>query len=65
MTHERWIVVGTDFSDGAALIRSVSETTTFALLELYTQGLLTTTSFLDEYVKQAPDLVPHNRKASK
>jgi AcrR family transcriptional regulator len=55
----------TDFSDGAALIHSLSESTTFSLLELYTQGLLTTTSFLDEYVKQAPDLVPHNQNASK
>ncbi|MDQ1552321.1 MAG: hypothetical protein QOD50_1743, partial [Actinomycetota bacterium] len=54
----------TDFSDGAALIRSVSDSTTFALLELYTQGLLTTTSFLDEYVKQAPDLVHNNKHVS-
>ena len=47
----------TDFSDGGALIRSVSERSSFAQLELYTQGLVTDSSLLDEYVKQAPDLV--------
>lgn len=44
----------TDFSDGGALIRSVSERSSFAQLELYTQGLVTDSRLLDEYVKQAP-----------
>jgi AcrR family transcriptional regulator len=48
----------TDFSDGAQLIRSVSESTTFALLELYTQGLLADSSLLDEYVRQVPQAAP-------
>jgi AcrR family transcriptional regulator len=43
----------TDFSDGGALIRSVSERSSFALLELYTQGLVTDSGLLDEYVKQS------------
>jgi AcrR family transcriptional regulator len=43
-----------DFSDGAALIRSISERTTFAQLELYTQGLLPDSSLLDAYVRQTP-----------
>jgi AcrR family transcriptional regulator len=42
----------TDFSDGGALIRSVSERSSLAQLELYTQGLVTDSSLLDEYVKQ-------------
>jgi AcrR family transcriptional regulator len=42
----------TDFSDGARLIRTVSDATTFAQLELYTQGLLADRGLLDEYVKQ-------------
>jgi AcrR family transcriptional regulator len=44
----------TDLSDGGALIRSLSGRTSFALLELYTQGLVTDSRLLDEYVKQAP-----------
>jgi AcrR family transcriptional regulator len=55
----------TDFGDGAALIRSLTESTSFALLELYTQGLLTDSTLLDEYVKQAPRLVPGSRTTSK
>jgi AcrR family transcriptional regulator len=47
-----------DFSDGAALIRSVSERSSLVQLELYTQGLVTDSSLLDEYVKQAPTLAP-------
>jgi AcrR family transcriptional regulator len=43
----------TDFSDGGALIRSVSDRSSFAQLELYTQGLVTDSSLLDEYVKQS------------
>jgi AcrR family transcriptional regulator len=46
----------TDFSDGAALIKSVSERSSLVQLELYTQGLVTDSSLLDEYVKQAPTL---------
>jgi AcrR family transcriptional regulator len=48
----------TDFSDGAALIKSVSERSSLVQLELYTQGLVTDSSLLDEYVKQAPNLAP-------
>jgi AcrR family transcriptional regulator len=55
----------TDFSDGAALIRSLSERTTFSILELYTQGLLTDSSLLDEYVRQVPESAPTSRKSSK
>jgi AcrR family transcriptional regulator len=55
----------TDFSDGAALIRSVSERSSLALLELYTQGLVTDSSLLDEYVKQAPNLVPQSQPNKK
>jgi AcrR family transcriptional regulator len=51
----------TDFSDGGALIRSVSDSSSFALLELYTQGLLTDSSLLDEYVKQVPNAVPETQ----
>jgi AcrR family transcriptional regulator len=54
----------TDFSDGAALIRSVTESTTFAMLELYTQGLLTDSSLMDEYVKIAPHPAPKNHTTS-
>jgi AcrR family transcriptional regulator len=43
-----------DFSDGAALIRVLAESSSFAILELYTQGLLTDSSLLDEYVRQVP-----------
>jgi AcrR family transcriptional regulator len=43
----------TDFSNGAELIRIVSESSSFALLELYTQGLLTDSSLLDAYASQA------------
>jgi AcrR family transcriptional regulator len=55
----------TDFGDGASLIRRLTESTSFALLELYTQGLLTDSTLLDEFVKQAPNLVPGSKKASK
>ena len=50
----------TDFSDGAALIRSVSERSSLVQLELYTQGLVTDNSLLDEYVKQAPTVAPRS-----
>ncbi len=49
----------TDFSDGAALIRSLAESSSFAILELYTQGLLTDSSYLDEFVRQVPEAAPH------
>ena len=42
----------TDLSDGAELIRTLSLSTSFAQLELYTQGLLTDSSLLDAYVDQ-------------
>ena len=45
----------TDFSDGAELIRSLSGSTSFALLELYTQGLLTDSSLLNAYVDQVAE----------
>jgi AcrR family transcriptional regulator len=54
----------TDFSDGGALIRSVSDSSSFALLELYTQGLLTDSSLLDAYVDQMPNAAPHTEQAS-
>lgn len=54
----------TDFSDGGALIRSVSERSSFAQLELYTQGLVTDSSLLDEYVKQAPNLAQSTEQTS-
>jgi AcrR family transcriptional regulator len=53
----------TDFSDGGALIRSVSDSTSFALLELYTQGLLTDSSLLDAYVDQMPNAAPKTAQA--
>jgi AcrR family transcriptional regulator len=46
-----------DFSDGAAIIRRISDSSSLVLLELYTQGLLTDSSLFDEYVRQLPDLV--------
>ncbi len=52
----------TDFSNGAGLIRLLTETSTFALLELYTQGLLTDSRLLDEYVKQVPRPAPADHK---
>jgi AcrR family transcriptional regulator len=55
----------TDFSDGAALIRIMTQTTTFSLLELYTQGLLTDSSLLDEYLKQMPQVAPATSQPSK
>jgi AcrR family transcriptional regulator len=54
----------TDFSDGGALIRSVSDSSSFALLELYTQGLLTDSSLLDAYVDQMPNAAPQTQQAS-
>jgi AcrR family transcriptional regulator len=51
----------TDFSDGAALIRSVSERSSLVQLELYTQGLVTDSRLLDEYVKQAPSVAPRSQ----
>jgi AcrR family transcriptional regulator len=42
----------TDLSNGAELIRSLSTSTSFALLELYTQGLLTDSALLDAYVDE-------------
>jgi AcrR family transcriptional regulator len=54
----------TDFSDAGALIRRFSEETTFATLELYTQGLLTDSSLLDEYVKQVPAAAPKQQRAT-
>jgi AcrR family transcriptional regulator len=44
----------TDFSDGAALIKRVSDRSALVQLELYTQGLVTDSGLLDEYVKQTP-----------
>jgi hypothetical protein len=55
----------TDFADGATLIRELTESTSFALLELYTQGLLVDSTLLDEFVRQAPDLVPGFRQPNK
>lgn len=55
----------TDFSDAGSLIRSLSQSTSFAQLELYTQGLLTDSSLLDEYVKQVPGALPETEDASK
>jgi AcrR family transcriptional regulator len=54
----------TDFSDGGALIRSLSERSSFAQLELYTQGLVTDSSLLDEYIKQAPKLAQSTEQTS-
>jgi AcrR family transcriptional regulator len=54
----------TDFSDGGALIRSVSDSSSFALLELYTQGLLTDSSLLDAYVDQMPNAASQTQQAS-
>jgi AcrR family transcriptional regulator len=51
----------TDFSDAGALIRRFSDETTFATLELYTQGLLTDGSLLEEYVKQVPEGAPKSQ----
>ena len=55
----------TDFSDGRALIRRFSEGTSFALLELYTQGLLTDGSLLDAYVDQVTEQRQHETPTSK
>jgi AcrR family transcriptional regulator len=55
----------TDFSDGAALIRSISDSTSFALLELYTQGLLTDSSLLDAYADQMPHPAAESEPAGK
>jgi AcrR family transcriptional regulator len=46
----------TDLSDGAALVKKVSGRSALAQLELYTQGLVTNSQLLDEYVKQAPTM---------
>lgn len=54
----------TDFSKGGELIRSVSERSTFALLELYTQGLLADSSLLDEYIRQVPQPTPESQNSS-
>lgn len=43
-----------DLSDGAAIMRRISESSSLVLLELYTQGLLTDSSLFDEYVRQLP-----------
>ena len=56
-----------DFSDGAALMRSISARSSLVLLELYTQGLLADHSIFDEYLRQVhPDGVhnPQNRTQS-
>ena len=55
----------TDLSDGAAIIRSLYERTTFATLELLTNGLLADSSLLDEYVRQMPDSAPAHHKGVK
>ncbi|HEX4444785.1 MAG TPA: TetR family transcriptional regulator [Galbitalea sp.] len=48
-----------DFSDGAALMRSISARSSLVLLELYTQGLLADRSVFDEYLRQVhPAAVP-------
>jgi AcrR family transcriptional regulator len=54
----------TDFSDGAALIRILTERSTFPILELYSQGLLTDSTLMDEYVRQMPQIAPSSRKAT-
>jgi AcrR family transcriptional regulator len=41
-----------DFSDGADLIRRISGSTSLALIELYTQGLLADRTLFDEYLRQ-------------
>jgi AcrR family transcriptional regulator len=41
-----------DFSDGAALMHRISDSTSLVLLELYTQGLLADRSVFDEYLRQ-------------
>jgi AcrR family transcriptional regulator len=41
-----------DFSDGAALMRSITGSTSLVLLELYTQGLLADRTLFDEYLRQ-------------
>ena len=46
----------TDFSKGGELIRSVSERSTFALLELYTQGLLAALPELGHRRAELPQL---------
>jgi AcrR family transcriptional regulator len=51
----------TDFSDGAALIRRVTERSALVQLELYTQGLVTDSGLLDEYVKQAPGVASKSK----
>jgi AcrR family transcriptional regulator len=42
----------TDFSDGAALIRRISDSSSLVTLELYTHGLMTDSSLFDEYLRQ-------------
>ena len=48
-----------DFSDGAALIRQISGSTSLVLLELYTQGLLADRSVFDEYLRQVHPSAAH------
>jgi len=53
----------TDFSDGAALIRQISGSTSLVLLELYTQGLLADGSVFDEYLRQVHPSVANTSPA--
>jgi AcrR family transcriptional regulator len=41
-----------DYSDGASLIRHISDSTALAQLELYTQGLLANGELFEEYLRQ-------------
>jgi AcrR family transcriptional regulator len=54
----------TDFSDSAALINGVSERSSLVQLELYTQGLVTDSGLLDEYVKQVQSVAPKSEPVS-
>ena len=53
-----------DFSDGAALMRRISESSTLVLLELYTQGLLADSSLFDEYRRQLPEVAKASQPQS-
>jgi len=54
----------TDFSDGAALIKRVSDRSALVQLELYTQGLVSDSGLLDEYVAQAPRVASKSKPVS-
>ncbi|HEX4059334.1 MAG TPA: TetR family transcriptional regulator [Galbitalea sp.] len=51
-----------DYSDGAALIRHISGSTSLVQVELYTQGLLADRTLLDEYLRQVHTSDPTEQK---